>query len=108
MNIVDIAEEEAKRHRARAVSSIELDIGEMAGVEMDALDFAWESSVRNTVLEHAERIVHRIPGRARCLNCSLEYPIQEAFDPCPACGEVLVEHVQGKELKVKSLVLSDD
>ncbi|MBS1979098.1 MAG: hydrogenase maturation nickel metallochaperone HypA [Bacteroidetes bacterium] len=106
MNIIDIATEQVQQAHARKVDSIELEIGTMAGVEMDALDFSWSAAVRNTVLSDAERVVDRVPAIARCGNCGLEFRVSEPFMPCPACDNVLVEYLQGKELRVKSLVVS--
>ncbi|HMQ64629.1 MAG TPA: hydrogenase maturation nickel metallochaperone HypA [Flavilitoribacter sp.] len=105
LNIVEIADEQAKNHQAREVESIELEIGELAGVEMDAFLFAWDAAVRDTVLENAERIIRRIPGKARCAECGLEYETGQLFEACPACGEYLNELIQGRELRVRSLVV---
>lgn len=105
MNIVDLAEEQVQKHHARTVERIELDIGTLAGVEFDALDFAWEAGVRNSVLAKAERQVNRIEARARCTQCGCEFPLDEPFQPCPQCHDYLNEFVQGKELRIKNLTL---
>ena len=106
MGIVDLASEQVRRAGRRQVDRIDLDIGSLAGVELDALDFAWQSAVRRTVLQDAERRINRIPGKARCLDCGAVFPVSELYEPCPRCGEYLTELVQGKELRVKSLVVS--
>lgn len=106
MSIVDIAEEQVKKNHARQVDAIELEIGELAGVEPDAFDFAWPSAVKGTVLDHAQKEIRHIPGRALCHECDCEFVLHEAFDSCPACGSYFYNILQGKELRVKSLVLS--
>lgn len=106
MNIVDIAEEEVKRAQAHKVDVIELQIGTMAGVELDALDFSWPAVVHNTVLEEAERIIDSVQAMGQCTNCGCEFQLTEAFQPCPACQDVFIKVLRGKELKVKSLTLS--
>jgi hydrogenase nickel incorporation protein HypA/HybF len=106
LSIVEIAENELQKAQAHQIDAIELEIGTLAGVEMSALEFAWESAVKNTVLAHAERKIHQIPARARCLDCGLVYPLSEAWGECPACGEFFNEILQGKELRVKSLIVS--
>lgn len=105
MNIVDLAEEQVQKHHARTVERIELDIGTMAGIEFDALDFAWEAGTKKSVLENAERQVNRIEGRARCTQCGTEFTIAEPFQPCPTCHDYLNEFIQGKELKIKNMTL---
>ena len=105
-SIVGIAEEQVRKAQANTVDSIELEIGTLAGVEWDALDFAWQAGVTNTVLANAERIVIRIPARASCSNCKNEFELPEWFAPCPNCGETFSNLLQGRELRVKSLVVS--
>lgn len=104
-SIVDIAENEVRKAHAHSVESIELEIGDLAGVEFSALDFAWDVAVHKTVLERAERQIRHIEGRARCSDCGQEFTMQQLFDACPGCGQYFNEIIQGKELKVKSLVV---
>lgn len=106
LSIVEIAEEELRKAAARQVDRIDLEIGTLSGVEFTALDFAWDVGVQHTVLHNAERFIHKIPARARCMDCNHVFDIQQLFEPCPACGLFLNEVVQGKELRVKSLELS--
>jgi hydrogenase nickel incorporation protein HypA/HybF len=106
MGIVDIANEEVQKHHAREVDSIELEIGTLAGVEFDALDFAWEAGVRHTILEKSERVVNKVQAIAQCTNCGTEFVAAEPFMPCPACDNLLVKYIKGKELRVKSLTVS--
>ncbi|MCX2720361.1 hydrogenase maturation nickel metallochaperone HypA [Lentiprolixibacter aurantiacus] len=103
MSIVKIAEEEARKANVRHFSAIDLEIGTLAGIEFDALDFVWEAAVQQTVLEKAEKRIIKIPGRARCADCNEEYPVSFIYDNCPSCGSYLKSILQGKELRVKSL-----
>lgn len=106
LSIIDIAEEQTRKAGASKVDRIDLEIGLLAGVEFDALDFAWDAGVQNTVLQGAERYVHKIPARARCMDCGHLFDIEQLFEACPACGQYLTEVVQGRELRVKSLEVS--
>lgn len=103
LGIVKIAEQETAKAKATKVTSIELEIGSLAGVEMDALDFVWPSAIKDSVLENAEKIVHLIPGKGKCLDCNTEFEIKNIYDPCPSCQSFLKGIVQGKELRVKTL-----
>lgn len=104
-SIVDIAEDAVKKNNAHFVDAIDLEIGTQAGIEFDALDFAWDVAVKNTVLENSERRISKIQARARCL-CGCEYDVLESFQPCPQCQEFLVNYIKGKELRVKSITVS--
>jgi len=106
MSIVETAEEKVKEHHAHSVEEIELVIGDLAGVDSQALDFAWDSAVKNTVLQMAKRNVIHVPAKAKCLECDCEFDIKELYDQCPLCGESLLQIVQGKELQIRSMVLN--
>ncbi len=103
--IVNIAEEQVRNAEATQVEDIELEIGELAGVEWQALDFAWDVGIRNSVLETATLQLTRIPGKAQCLECNTVFGIASLYDPCPDCGSFLNEVLQGKELRVKALTV---
>ena len=107
MGIVDIAEKEVKKINASRVVVIELDIGDLSGVEMEALDFAWETATKGTVLENAERIVNRIKAKAKCMQCGFDYDVEALYDACPECKCYFKDIYQGKELRVKSLEIEE-
>jgi hydrogenase nickel incorporation protein HypA/HybF len=106
MSIVDSVATEVKRQNATNVSRIELDIGNLAGIEWESFDFAWEPATKNTVLEHAERIINHIPALALCVACNHEFEKHEPYDACPVCGNYLHSLKSGKELKIKSIRIS--
>jgi len=107
MSILDIAERETARAGGGVVEEIELDIGELSTIQMEAFTFAWDQAVKHTILEKAGRKVNRIGGKAKCLSCCIEFSIHDIFEPCPVCGDHLVEIVAGKELRVRSLLVAD-
>ena len=106
MSIVDIAEEEVKKAHAQKVDAIELEIGTQAGIEWDALEFSWSAAVKHTVLSDADRIVDKVQAIAKCTNCDGEFQVHEPYQPCPICKSPFVTYLKGKELRIKSLVVS--
>ena len=103
MSIVKIAEEEASKAEVNHFAAIDLEIGALAGIEFDALEFVWEVAVQKTVLEKAQRRIKKIPAKARCGDCERVYSLEFIHDNCPDCGSFLKTIIQGKELRVKSL-----
>ena len=99
MSIVEIAQQQAYNANATVIDEIELDIGTMSGIEMDALEFAWSQGVKQTILEQANKKINRIEARAKCLDRNAEFPIQNYYDACPVCGEHFLDITQGKELR---------
>ncbi len=106
MSIVETAAEKVRENNAKSVESIDLVIGALAGIDAHALDFAWEAGVKGSVLQSARRNIISIPAKARCTGCDCEFEIKEIFDPCPVCGEYLLQVLQGKELQIKSMILN--
>ncbi len=104
LSIVEIADEEAKKANA-IVEKIELEIGELSGVELDALNFVWEAAVKNSVLAEAEKNIRIIKGEASCLDCGHQYPALQFFSQCPACSSMMTTLTRGRELKVKAITL---
>ncbi len=105
VGIVDLAEKEAKTAGADKILSIELEIGTLSGVMLDALDFAWPVATENTLLEKAERTIIQVPAKAKCSRCGALFDLENLYDSCPACNEYRKDIIQGKELRIKSLVV---
>jgi hydrogenase nickel incorporation protein HypA/HybF len=103
MNIVEIAEENARNANTSVITEIELDIGTQSGVVLEALEFAMQSAVQGTMLEKAEVKINSIPAKGVCSQCRHEFFVEDLFAPCPECGNPFCEIIQGKELKVKCL-----
>ncbi len=90
-----------------SVEAVELQIGELAGVEISTLEFLWPAAVGDTRLADAALDIERVPGLAECSLCSAVFPIRSFYDPCPGCGSHFLQVRQGEELRIKALVLSD-
>ena len=103
VNIVEIAEESTLKEGAKTVSEIELEIGSMSGVVLEAMELALKSAVIGTMLEEAKVKIITIPGKAKCTDCGNEFKIEELYAPCPKCSNPFSDIIEGKELKVKSL-----
>jgi hydrogenase nickel incorporation protein HypA/HybF len=57
------------------------------------------------VLEDAECVINKIPAMAICIVCEAQFEKQNAYDPCPDCGNYLHQLKSGKELKIKSIII---
>ncbi|MEW2083591.1 hydrogenase maturation nickel metallochaperone HypA [Streptomyces sp. NPDC005283] len=91
-----------------AVTSVRLQVGELAGVVPDALSFCFELACAGTVLEGAELVAESVPGRARCGPCADEWAV--GMPPqlcCPVCGAATAELLSGRELQIVSVHWED-
>jgi len=105
-SIVELAEQQARIHQASEIEELELEVGSMAGVELQTLDFALISVVKGTMLENAKIIRHDILGEGICGECENVFRIDTLFSPCPNCGSHLVNITKGRELRIKSIVVN--
>jgi len=102
MNVLKIAEEQARTAEARVINRIEIEVGALAGVEIESLRFCF-SAARRGVTGAAELVIHEIPGRALCGACGAEPELEMPVAMCPACGALGLDILQGRELRVRSL-----
>jgi hydrogenase nickel incorporation protein HypA/HybF len=102
-SIVDIAERTARQQGAAVIRSVTVEIGDLSGVVAEAVEFCFEACCQGTLLEGAELIVVRIPGRARCRDCGAESAVDNFTFACPACDGFALERLQGEELNIREL-----
>ncbi len=105
LNIVEIATEEMKKVDDGKILSIELEVGTLSGVVIDALEFALEVTVKGTILEGARVDIHQIDARAICNQCQQIFTVTDLFTPCPQCHSFDNRLIQGDELRLKSLLI---
>ncbi len=103
MGIINIAKKETEKANKTSVELIELEIGSLAGVELESLEYVWKTAVKNTVLENAKLEIDFKDAKAECLECNTIYSMKKMYDSCPKCNSYFKNILQGKELRVKSL-----
>ena len=107
IDIINIVEESAKHAGINSVDAIELEIGELSGVEIEALKMAMQISVIDTIAANAELKIDMVKGEGHCLDCGKDNPIDDLFSLCPACGSFRIDITKGKEMRVKSILVSE-
>lgn len=104
-SIVELAEEVAEQENANLIQSIDIEIGALSGVVLDALEFALEIIVKNTRLENTKINYLEIAGKAECKTCNYEFEINDLLALCPKCKNANYQIVDGKQLRIKSLTI---
>lgn len=98
-----VIEEQARLHDVKRISRVRVEIGRFAGVEKDALHFAFDVVMRGSVAEGAELVTLDLQGRALCYDCMKEVQIDHRLDPCPDCGGGKLMPQGGDEMRIKDL-----
>ena len=104
-NIVEIVKDEASKAKSEKVTEIELEVGSLSGVEIDALEFAMDASIKNTIMQGAVVRIIEKQAMAHCKKCNNDFICESLYAPCPHCNGFEYEVFQGKEMNVKSLVV---
>lgn len=101
-SVLEIIEDSAARHGCTKVHAVWLEIGQLAGVEMEALRFCFDAVVSNSIAAGARLEIIEIPASGRCPGCGGFVQLNERYDLCPRC-DVPVEIVGGMEMRVMEL-----
>jgi hydrogenase nickel incorporation protein HypA/HybF len=107
-NVLDMVEAAAQRDGFDRVGQLRLEVGALAGVEVDALRFALECIVPGTCLAQAEICIDTPSGTAWCAACAQTVAITTYLDLCPMCSGTLTRQTGGDQLRVVDLLVHDD
>ena len=105
-NIVDIACQQALNDGARRVLAVRIKVGALSQVDARAVAFCFEAAARGTLAEAAVLTIETPAGRARCLACAAEFPVEHFGQPCTACASYRWMLVEGDELRVMDLEIA--
>ncbi len=103
MNIVDIAVENANKEKAAKINKIELEIGTLAGVVSEALEFCFQAACKGTIAEKARLEIVKTPAIAVCEACGHSFEADQIVSECPECKSIVSNVSGGRELKIKSI-----
>ncbi len=105
-NIIKIAEEELKKNNGKVINKLHLQVGKLSGVVVESLRFALEVSGDNSVLMKSEIQIDEIPAHVKCRSCQHEFEADDFYVVCPKCQDIQLDFLGGKELLIKSIVIS--
>ena len=101
--VLQIVEDAAKTQNFHRVKTVWLEIGQLAGVEVEAMRFCFDAVVRDSIAQDAKLEIIETPGQAWCLHCAEVVQVQALFDACPKCGSHQIQVTGGNEKRVKEL-----
>ena len=79
--IREVIEDQARKHAFERVRRLRLEIGRFAGVEKEALAFAFDVVMRGSPAEGAMLEMIDLPGRALCYDCGELVELADRLDP---------------------------
>lgn len=101
--IVQVLEEQAAVKNYKKVKKVWLEIGQMAGIELESLRFCFGAVTNGTLAENAALEIIETKGEAWCMKCAKTVSVRQRFDACPDCGSYQLQVTGGEEMKIKEL-----
>jgi hydrogenase nickel incorporation protein HypA/HybF len=107
---IAIAIEQGQAQGATRIHRLELHVGDLSGVVLEALAFAFEIVSAGTLAQNAELSLKTVPVLCYCCRC------QQGFHPagiadswvyeCPKCHDISSDIRQGKTLELAYVEIS--
>lgn len=93
----------AEKEKASKILRICVVVGELSGVEEEAVNFYFGFVSKNTIAAEASISYTHVPMELRCRECETIFKPEKYDLHCPNCKEQQVDIVAGRELYVDSI-----
>ncbi|HFD31929.1 MAG TPA: hydrogenase maturation nickel metallochaperone HypA [Gammaproteobacteria bacterium] len=101
--VLQIIESEAAKQNFTQVKRVILEVGTLSGVEIKALEFAFDVVMKGSIAEQARLEIIELEAQAWCMQCAKSVTIKQRYDACPTCGSYQLQVSSGDEMRIKEL-----
>jgi hydrogenase nickel incorporation protein HypA/HybF len=105
LEVIELAQREAVKRGVSLIQEIQIEVGDLSGVEADAFQSALELIANDTILHNSVINIIRSPGKGNCSACNLEFEMRNRVDHCPKCQCFPSEIKGGQEFRVLALIV---
>ena len=102
--VIELAKREVVKNKVTTIFEMEIEVGDLSGVEADAFQSALEMIAKSTLLENTLFHIKRQSAIGRCSTCDLEFEMRERMATCPTCSRFPSEISGGQEFRVTSIL----
>ena len=106
-SILQKVKAESVRHPGAHFTRVGVRIGEVSGIDGDALSFGFEMLVKDTEWQPLELEIESCPRVQRCTSCKHEFTAVNSDTGCPQCGEQFTLCIGGDELDISFIEVED-
>ncbi len=96
------------QNEVERVSSIQIEIGPLAGVEPVLVEQAFKALIPDSEFESTRLVVHQTALVAVCLECRDAFEIIDYQFSCPSCSSPRVQVISGDQLCLRSITTETD
>ena len=102
-HILEISDQTARENNISGIESIQLVIGDLQHLNEDILISGFEAAREDTLAEHAELQISRLPVNLQCNACHFTFEPVSGIFSCPACHQSNTSILQGLELYIETI-----
>jgi hydrogenase nickel incorporation protein HypA/HybF len=106
-SILEAVRKERERLNGARVTKVGVRIGELAGVDPEALSFGFEILVKDSGLEPLALEIEFVSRRHECSHCRHVFTVMDYRLDCPACGSTETRCIGGDELDLAYLEVEE-
>lgn len=88
---------------ATCIKAIILRVGELAGVEIEALRFAFPVVMEGSIAAGAHLRIEREAAVCWCEPCAGRFRARDGCCDCPRCGAISCQQISGRDLRLVAL-----
>ncbi|WP_298521575.1 hydrogenase maturation nickel metallochaperone HypA [uncultured Methanobrevibacter sp.] len=110
--IINAVLETAESNNATEVNEVTVEIGRLAMINPEQLQFMLGILVENTIMQEAKIVIEDIPAEIECGDCGFKgvaiLDDSDHYAPlvkCPECDSLKVEILNGKDIVVKNIII---
>ncbi len=108
LSIVEAVVSKALAEGSGKISSIDLLIGKLAGIEPQSLKFCFSAAAKGTPAEEALLVIDEPAGIGECGDCGERFPVSFYYAECPECRSLRVNIISGKEFLIQSMTIEEE
>lgn len=105
--ILERVQTEAQRHPGARFTRVGVRVGELSGVDPDALAFGFEALVKETDWESLTLDIDFRRRMQRCACCGHEFTVQDFVTQCARCGALDTACIGGDELDIAFIEMEE-
>jgi hydrogenase nickel incorporation protein HypA/HybF len=116
MNIFKVAEATAIKHKAKKITEVLLEIGELTLIVPELLQRSFEMATMGSIAEGAKLTITITPGKILCRDCNKKSEVTLNKDAqltglqlfqCKHCESQNTEIIEGKKANVKNIKIQE-
>lgn len=103
LSLIKSIEAQAEKHQFKKITTLSLEIGDLAGIDISAIQFHFPIAAKHTIAGNARLDIHSIPGKGICNACQSHIRIKNLMSACPKCYSYDYQITQGKEMQISTM-----